>query len=224
MDQEIIKERGIAGAIGGVIALVLLLILNAVSGGFFVSLMGGVTASELERAIAGVAGKPGPQGEKGETGPAGPRGEQGARGGTGATGERGEQGQQGIAGPQGPAGTGPEIPAGAVVAFADAGTVCPDGWAPFEALQGRVIVGAGGDYPVGSTGGAATHSLSIGEMPPHTHVVKNNRAWETVGTVDGTTMHAFVVSPGKIATRSSGEGKPFSTMPPYLALTVCRKL
>lgn len=40
----------------------------------------------------------------------------------------------------------------------------------WEALeQGRVLIGQGSSYPAGSTGGEATHTLSLNEMPSHNH-------------------------------------------------------
>ena len=40
----------------------------------------------------------------------------------------------------------------------------------WEALeQGRVLIGQGASYPAGSTGGEATHVLSLNEMPSHNH-------------------------------------------------------
>ena len=40
-------------------------------------------------------------------------------------------------------------------------------WEPLE--QGRVLIGQGSNYPAGSTGGEATHVLSLNEMPSHNH-------------------------------------------------------
>lgn len=37
-------------------------------------------------------------------------------------------------------------------------------------LQDKFLVGAGGLYAAGSTGGAATHTLTANEMPSHTHI------------------------------------------------------
>ena len=40
----------------------------------------------------------------------------------------------------------------------------------WEALAaGRVLIGAGGGYTAGSTGGSASHSITISEMPSHNH-------------------------------------------------------
>ena len=46
----------------------------------------------------------------------------------------------------------------------------------WEALApGRVLMGAGdSSYPAGSTGGEATHTLTVSEMPAHTHSVTGN--------------------------------------------------
>lgn len=40
-------------------------------------------------------------------------------------------------------------------------------WKPLD--QGRVLIGAGAAHPAGETGGAETHTLTVGEMPAHNH-------------------------------------------------------
>lgn len=39
----------------------------------------------------------------------------------------------------------------------------------WSAIQNRFLVGAGGSYAVNSTGGEASHKLTVNEMPSHTH-------------------------------------------------------
>lgn len=39
----------------------------------------------------------------------------------------------------------------------------------WEHIEGRMIIGASDQYPVGSTGGSATHAQTADEMPAHSH-------------------------------------------------------
>lgn len=39
----------------------------------------------------------------------------------------------------------------------------------WEQIQDRFLLGAGSTYSAGSTGGEATHKLTVDEMPSHTH-------------------------------------------------------
>jgi microcystin-dependent protein len=60
------------------------------------------------------------------------------------------------------------------------GAVAPSGWAICNGSNGtpdlrdRFVLGAGASYPLGSTGGEATHGLSESEMPSHSHAVGNH--------------------------------------------------
>ena len=93
------------------------------------------------------------------------------------------------------------------------GTYVPD-------LRDRFIVGASdisgtGTYPgvgVGSTGGAATHTLTIAEIPSHNHGTNpNNSATMTVG--DG-----VYDIPQYGGNNYTGGGQPHNNLPPYYAL------
>ena len=44
--------------------------------------------------------------------------------------------------------------------------------------QGRVLIGANSTYPAGSTGGEATHKITVNELPAHNHAVTVNAAGE----------------------------------------------
>ena len=59
--------------------------------------------------------------------------------------------------------------------WSGASTAIPTGWLLCNGanntpdLRDRFIVGAGNSYSVGSTGGEATHTLTVSEMPSHNH-------------------------------------------------------
>lgn len=102
----------------------------------------------------------------------------------------------------------------------------------WEALTDRVIVGAGGKYAVGSTGGAETHTLTVNEMPNH-----EGHLYGTAGKVNGkgdavgawlqeiTTSSSLSISFGwdysnneyYPTNRPLGGGKAHNNMQPYIA-------
>ena len=67
------------------------------------------------------------------------------------------------------------IPPGAIIMWSGAVDAIPEGWALCDGsngtpdLRNRFIVGAGGSYNVGDTGGANTVTLNINQMPRHDH-------------------------------------------------------
>lgn len=66
-----------------------------------------------------------------------------------------------------------EIPAGAVMPFNL--SACPSGWTALAGAAGRVIVGVGSNgtntYALGNSGGADNRTLTVAQMPSHTHSV-----------------------------------------------------
>lgn len=102
--------------------------------------------------------------------------------------------------------------------------------------------GAGSSYPLGSTGGAASVSLSSSQLPTHTHGVNegaghyhnappnNNFAVEAVSTIGFTNVGAvnsqnisYSARTGTnttgITIANAGSSSPVNTLPPYQALT-----
>ena len=67
------------------------------------------------------------------------------------------------------------IPAGVICMWSGESTAIPSGWHLCDGEEGtpdlrdRFIVGAGSTYEVGNTGGEATHTLTVNEMPSHNH-------------------------------------------------------
>ena len=114
-------------------------------------------------------------------------------------------------------------------------------WTP---INGRFLIGTGTpennddgtspgsyNYAAGSTGGKSTHTLTIDEMPSHTHNVRELVSWGTemtlpawsVYTTSGTITDAG--ADGRTdkfweyaLTLNKGSGAAHNNMPPYLAV------
>ena len=67
------------------------------------------------------------------------------------------------------------VPPGAILMWSGAINDIPVGWALCDGSNGtpdlrdRFIVGAGGSYNVGNTGGASSVTLNTSQIPPHSH-------------------------------------------------------
>lgn len=98
----------------------------------------------------------------------------------------------------------------------------------WEQIKDTFLLASGDIYSPGSTGGEATHTLTIDEIPSHTHTYKRH-AFDRYDTdpdlgddVYGANNKTLDAREG--VTGSSGGGQPHNNMPPYLAVYVWKRI
>lgn len=114
----------------------------------------------------------------------------------------------------------------------------------WEQIKDRFLIGTGSSYQAGSTGGAFEHTLTQSEIPNYEignlpEIVPGNHAnWNNAGIKASNLGNASPSKPGiqsnGNATTSqtqygyriftNGGGRPFSTVPPYLAVYIWRRV
>tara|TARA_R110000751_G_scaffold205798_2_gene309958 strand:+ start:12735 stop:13469 length:735 start_codon:yes stop_codon:yes gene_type:complete len=91
-------------------------------------------------------------------------------------------------------------------------------WVAFG--EGRVLISADGTYPVESTGGASTHTLTVEELPSHSHTTAIRDTTQGVGGGSG------AGTPGTLTTRTSsavGGGTAHNIMQPYISVYMWKR-
>jgi len=101
-------------------------------------------------------------------------------------------------------------------------------WAAFGA--GRVLLGAGGGYSAGATGGATTdsHALTTAEMPAHTHTLGyEDNAWPNAsGDVAENNLWNSIRAADEYRTTSStgsGSAHTHDIMQPYIVVYMWKR-
>ncbi len=123
------------------------------------------------------------------------------------------------------------VPSGIITMWSGAIVAIPSGWVLCDGmnstpdLRDRFIVGAGSTYAPAATGGSTStgsHTLSIAEMPSHTHTAVIYGGGKGTGDDNGPVC---VISGGTTsgATGGSGAHSHTGTIPPYYALAYIMK-
>lgn len=99
-----------------------------------------------------------------------------------------------------------------------------------KTAKGRCLIGANDTYPLGSTGGEATHTLTFEEMPRHSHGIygADSRSGNTTlqqprFTYKDTGQTTSYVS-GIMGTELTGSGNAHNNMQPYLAVYIWERI
>lgn len=101
-------------------------------------------------------------------------------------------------------------------------------------LRGRVPIHVGSSHTLGERGGEQAHTLSIAELPTHTHVATGNGGnaatadptgaffavpSSALGTVYGPAANLVAMNPGMIT--NTGASQAHLNMQPFLTLSFC---
>ena len=95
----------------------------------------------------------------------------------------------------------------------------------WQQITGRFLLAAGGGYSAGATGGEASHTLTVSEIPSHSHAYSDTQsrlAQGSYGYNANDTMYDQFFSQSK-STGSSGGGGAHNNMPPYLVVYVWKR-
>lgn len=116
-------------------------------------------------------------------------------------------------------------PVGGIIMWSGAIANIPWGWALCNGandtpdLRDRFVVGAGSSYAVGATGGEASVTLTVDQIPSHTHPISDIQG--TGGLLGGSgTTYGFY--PG--TTSATGGGEAHENRPPFYALAYIMRL
>ena len=97
----------------------------------------------------------------------------------------------------------------------------------WEQITDRFLIGAGGSYSLGSTGGEANVTLTVEQIPPHNHQMNyyNNETPAPSGSDWVPTARrntGYNVQGGD--TLDTGGGQAHNNLPPYIAVNIWRKV
>lgn len=92
----------------------------------------------------------------------------------------------------------------------------------WEQLKDRFLLGAGDTYTNGATGGEAEHTLTIAEIPAHSHNLGQFVSTNS-GSVNGLLEEINKNAYGALNTNETGGGKAHNNMPPYLVVYMWRR-
>jgi len=88
-------------------------------------------------------------------------------------------------------------------------------------LKDRFLLGAGNTYTNGNTGGAATVTLTVNQMPKHSHTVY--RSTETGSFFGLTGVSPSQTTQYAVNTTEAGNNEAHNNMPPYLVVYMWKR-
>ena len=93
----------------------------------------------------------------------------------------------------------------------------------WEQLKDRFLLAAGDSYAAGSAGGEVEHTLTVGEMPKHSHEIQYIRQ-EAGDAVAGASASASSYWWSDRYIKETGGGTAHNNMPPYLSVYMWKRV
>lgn len=94
-------------------------------------------------------------------------------------------------------------------------------------IKDRFLLACGDTYTNGTTGGEATHKLTVNEMPSHYHglntVINGTNPGDSAPYRIQTDKYQWGGTGVYTSTNSSGSSQPHNNMPPYLAVYIWKR-
>ncbi len=96
----------------------------------------------------------------------------------------------------------------------------------WEQIKDVFLLAAGDNYIAGSMGGEATHTLTVNEMPKHTHnlPVDKNYGEATSTEYDRINLTSGIVYNNGYSSNNTGANQPHNNMPPYLTVYMWKRI
>lgn len=94
----------------------------------------------------------------------------------------------------------------------------------WEQIQDTFLLAAGSGYIAGSVGGESTHTLTIDEMPSHTHTYKTTAWVNKIGDIVDNNNSEYIDYGINRQTQATGGSQPHNNMPPYLAVYMWKRV
>lgn len=88
----------------------------------------------------------------------------------------------------------------------------------WEQIKDTFLLACGDNYSAGSTGGEAKHTLTVDEMPSHTHNIPTQDGQRNSDTGSNWSNQGWNVSSVTKVTSSTGGGQAHNNMPPYITV------
>lgn len=125
---------------------------------------------------------------------------------------------------------GSNVPTGGIIIWSGVSTAVPSGWVLCDGtngtpdLRGRFVLGESADHAHGATGGSEEVTLTVEQMPSHSHYIRHVGIEVRQATSDAQTLaYHNSYNPG-VETSTNGSSQPHPNMPPYYVLAYIMKL